>query len=102
MHKINYLVVSTIFLIASCAYTPKTISVYDENCEIYVRHMELEAHQLEGIFSCIDEQCISYIVGLGLVTATSAIISGSIVLTGNVVYWFETQNNCKQNQVSGQ
>ena len=30
----------------------------------------------------------------GLVTAASAVVSGSIALVGNVIYWFEKQGRC--------
>jgi hypothetical protein len=33
---------------------------------------------------------------MGLVTAASAVVSGSIALVGNVVYWFERQGRCKR------
>jgi hypothetical protein len=34
------------------------------------------------------------LVAMGAVTAASAVVSGSIALVGNVVYWFERQGRC--------
>ena len=34
------------------------------------------------------------LAAMGAVTAASAVISGSIALVGNVVYWFERQGRC--------
>jgi hypothetical protein len=34
------------------------------------------------------------LVALGAVTAASAVISGSIAVVGNAVYWFERQGRC--------
>ena len=31
---------------------------------------------------------------LGAVAAASAVVSGSIVITGNAVYWFDKQGRC--------
>ena len=33
-------------------------------------------------------------VSAGATAAASAIVSGSIVIVGNVVYWFEKQGRC--------
>jgi hypothetical protein len=34
------------------------------------------------------------LVATGVVAATSAVVSGSIAVVGNVVYWFERQGQC--------
>jgi hypothetical protein len=31
---------------------------------------------------------------MGAVTVASAVVSGSIVIAGNVVYWFEKRGQC--------
>jgi hypothetical protein len=33
-------------------------------------------------------------VGLGVVAVASAVVSGSIAVVGNVVYWLERQGQC--------
>jgi len=34
------------------------------------------------------------LVAIGAVAAASAVVSGSIVLVGNIVYWAEKQGKC--------
>ena len=53
--------------------------VYDQDCHIEARHMTMQPVQLGA---------------LGAVAAASAVVSGSIVITGNAVYWFEKQGRC--------
>ena len=81
-------------LLAACVYVPQTTSVYDENCKIYARHMTLQAEQVGGFAQCSNQGCVALLVGLGAVTAASAVVSGSIVVAGNAVYWFEKQGQC--------
>ncbi len=82
-------------ILAGCVYTPKKVSIYDEKCEIVVNHMELEKKQILSLSKCEDESCYSSILGAGLTSAGSVIISGTIVVSANVAYWFEKQAQCK-------
>jgi len=81
-------------LLAGCIYVPRTASVYDQDCQIYARHMTLEITQVGTFGRCQNEGCVALLVGAGAVTAASAVVSGSIVVAGNVVYWFEKQGQC--------
>ena len=81
-------------LLAACVYVPRTTNVYDADCNIYARHMDLEAAQVGGFARCANEGCVALLVAMGAVTAASAVVSGSIVVTGNVVYWFEKKGQC--------
>ena len=81
-------------LLSACVYVPHTTSVYDAQCNIYARQMNLEVAQIGGFARCANEGCVALLVGMGAVTAASAVVSGSIVVTGNVVYWFEKQGQC--------
>jgi hypothetical protein len=94
--KINKLstVCITAILISGCIYTPKLVTVYDEECDIEIKHMELEENQLEALTSCTNEDCFAAILGVGVFSAGSEIISGSIVVTANIVYWLEKQSRC--------
>lgn len=90
----NILVLGIVLLVSSCVYTPKRVSVYDEECHIMVKHMELEPTQVISLTGCKNEQCYANILGAGAISAGSVIISGSIVITANLVYWFEKQSQC--------
>lgn len=81
------------FLVA-CVYVPRTTSVYDADCKIYARQMDLQVAQVGGFARCVNEGCVALLVGMGAVTAASAVVSSSIAVAGNVVYWFEKKGQC--------
>lgn len=77
-----------------CAY-PRTIHVYDEECQVMARQMVLDVANVNTGRSCSTNDCITQLVGHAAVLAASTVISGSIVVTGNVVYWLEKKRNCR-------
>lgn len=77
-----------------CVYLPRTTTVYDANCHVEARHMQLEMAQIGQLGHCSGQQCAELLVAVGAVAAASAVVSGSIVVTGNIVYWFEKQGRC--------
>ena len=87
-------VIAVLFLIG-CVFTPRLITVYDEKCKIEVKHMVLEASEIQILSGCTNEHCIHTILAAGVISAGSAIISGSIVITSNIVYWLEKPKQCK-------
>lgn len=80
--------------LAACVYVPRTTEVYDAGCQIRARHMTLDLQQVGGFAGCSNQGCAVLLVTLGAVTVASAVVSGSIVVAGNVVYWFERQGQC--------
>ncbi|MEY2688936.1 MAG: hypothetical protein RL375_3134 [Pseudomonadota bacterium] len=83
-------------LAAGCVFAPRTIAVYDPECQITSRQMVLQAEQMPIIGHCRGEECGAMLVVFGAVSAATAVVSGSIVVVGNVVYWFEKQNQCRR------
>lgn len=82
-------------LLSSCIVVPRTIEVYDPECQVVARHMDLQAVQIGYISRCSNEGCAALIVAAAATVTATAIISGSIVVIGNTVYWFEKQGRCK-------
>ena len=80
--------------LAACVYVPRTTEVYDADCRILARQMTLEVQQIGFFLGCSGSSCGAILVTLGAVTVASAVVSGSIVLAGNVVYWFEKRGRC--------
>jgi len=80
--------------LAACVVMPRTTEVYDEDCGIQARQMTLEVQQVGVLVGCHDRACGAVLVTLGIVTVASAVVSGSIVVAGNVVYWFEKRGRC--------
>jgi len=67
--------------------------------------MSLESVQLQGNIAengCINNRdcVVGALAGVIVVTAGSAIISGSIVITGNTLHWLEYQGTCSDGYLS--
>lgn len=88
--------IATSALLQACVYVPITKEVYDADCRITSKHMELEPVQIAAISHCSHNDCVAILAVATATAATSAVISGSIVVVGNVVYWFEKQGQCKR------
>lgn len=80
--------------LAGCIMVPVTHEVYDRDCQVNAHHMTLEAVQVGAIARCRGDECAAMLVFVGATAAASAVVSGSIVVVGNVVYWFEKQGRC--------
>ncbi len=83
------------FAISSCVVYPEVTRYYDEDCKIEARQLELKSEQLTnadcsggGAFS---GACWAALLGVG---AASTIVSGSIVVVGNTVFWLEKKGKC--------
>ncbi|WP_251972167.1 hypothetical protein [Sphaerotilus microaerophilus] len=77
-------------------FVPRTVQVYDEDCQITSRQMVLDVQQIGTLGHCVNEGCAGALVALGAVASVSAVISGSVVIVGNVVYWFEKRSLCRE------
>ena len=80
--------------LASCIVVPQTQSVYDPECKTQTRQITLEAAYVGGFHSCAGDGCLAMLAAYGFVTAASVVVSGSIAIVGNVVYWLERQGRC--------
>jgi hypothetical protein len=87
---------AALLALSACIMVPRTDHVYDEDCQIYVKRMTLETQQVADFAAgCRNgDGCAAMLVVIGAVTVTSAVVSGSIVVIGNVVYWAEKQDRC--------
>jgi hypothetical protein len=83
-------------LLAGCIVVPQTRDVYDPDCKISRREIALETTVVGGFVGCHDRDCAALLATLGAVTAASVVVSGSIALVGNVVYWLEHQGRCRR------
>lgn len=83
-------------LLQACIYVPVTKEMYDVDCKIVAKQMELQPVQIAAIHGCHGDGCVAILAAATATAAASAVISGSIVVVGNVVYWFEKQGQCKR------
>lgn len=83
-------------LLAGCVVVPQTREVYDADCRMQRREITLETAVIGHFGGCSDRDCAALLATLGVVTAASVVVSGSIALVGNVVYWLEAQGRCRR------
>lgn len=84
--------------LSACVYVPRVEEdSASSNCNTYTKSMSLEKIEVHQNLSvrCNNEECLAALLATAtVVSAGSAIISGSIVLTGNTVHWLEYQGTC--------
>lgn len=95
-HGRRLLVASLLLLLQACMVLPRTTQVFDPECQVVSNHMVLDVVQVAAIQQCANQGCVALIVGAGVVSAASAMISGTIVVAGNIAYWFEKQTQCRR------
>ena len=85
---------------AGCIVVPQTREVYDHECRVLTRQVTLETAVVGAFQGCVGEGWLAMLTAAGVVTAASAVVSGSIALVGNVAYWFERQGRCNRSPVA--
>jgi len=80
--------------------TPKLVSYYDDKCQVMTRRLELDIARTQTLAGCSNQQCISQALGGLAVFAASSVISGTVVVVGNVAYWMERSVNCKPKEAA--
>ncbi len=84
-------------LLSSCMVVPRTVTTYDPACRVYARQVTLEAVPINGVLlqcSSTPGGCTTGLVLAGIVSSASVVVSGSIAVVGNVIYWIEKQGQC--------
>ena len=84
-------------LLAGCVMVPHTVQTYDPECRTIARHMVLQPVQVAALGGCSNQGCVALLAAAGATAAVSAVISGSIMVIGNTVYWLERQGTCLRN-----
>lgn len=92
--KFAVLVPAAALALQGCIFVPRTTAVYDSACHIEAKQMTLEQAQIGSFGSCQGKGCAELLFAMGAVAAASAVVSGTIVITGNIVYWFEKEGRC--------
>ena len=89
-------------LLSGCyVVKPRVVTAYDDDCEIGYRKMVLTVDQ-EPLFasSCSGAMCGEVALAALFVMPASAIVSGSIALVGNTVFWMEKRGRCDVQEAS--
>ena len=81
-------------LLQGCVMLPRTVVTHEDPCHTQVRHMVLQPVQVAAIGGCSNQGCAVALAVAGAATVASVVVSGSIAVAGNVVYWLERQGRC--------
>lgn len=86
--------------LGGCVVTPKKVASFDTQCMVATHTIELTTEQISMFdeVDCLTRSCKAE-VAAALISSTftataSAIVSGSIALVGNTLYWAERQGKC--------
>ncbi len=78
-------------ILSACAYYPKQIEVYDSDCNIKHKKLVLGKDKSNmHVGNCENEACIATLLTIPF----QALVAGSIVVAGNVIYWLEKEGTC--------
>lgn len=84
-----------VFLFSGCVYYPTTDEHY-HNCTLVTKRLKIDHVEVNAIpSSCKDEECTAVVIIYLGVPATTFVVSGSIVVMGNVLHWMEKEGTCK-------
>lgn len=86
--------VAVVLLLSGCIVVPRTTEVYDPQCRTMVRQMVLETAVIGTIGHCSNDGCAVMLASMGIVSAASAVVSGSVAIIGNILYWAERRGQC--------
>ena len=91
-----------ISMLSSCAVVVPTLSETNtfERCDVFTKKVELDIVSSKiSPLHCSDKMCVAFLVVSAGVFATSAIISSSIYLVGNTVYYLEKEARCNDRSI---
>ena len=107
MVTIRHLTLIASLFLSACFSAKSEVSNLDPDCHLSSKSWELEFQRdVPGLQiasqACNSAECLlSLLVSGSAVTATSFIVSGSIVVVGNTIHWLEKQGTCKKGVVHG-
>lgn len=90
----RHLALVLVLLLPACVYVPVAVDTYDYECRMVARQYTLQPVQFAAIQGCANSGCAALMAAAGITAAGSLVISGSVAIVGNVVYWLEKQGRC--------
>jgi len=87
-------IVGVALLISGCIYYPKRVEVYDSDCNIRTRKLTLGVIGSNSVPSCSGGNAGACLAAIAAVGPVTAVVSGSIVVIGNTLYYMEKEGPC--------
>ena len=97
----NTIIIVLLFL-SGCIVVPKTTYTKENiTCDLKMKNVYLTTidYGLDGIYCRGEEDCIALLAAVSLVSVGSVIVSGSIMVIGNTIYWIEKQGKCENSVI---
>ena len=91
--RIALLPLATVALVG--CVSPKVVHFYDPECQVMARKVELTLEKVQALDACSNHDCAAQALGAAVSVAASSVISGSIAVVGNVVFWMEKTAKCR-------
>jgi len=81
----------------SCVAVPKVDDSQKPKCELATKKLTLETNvgNVDNLGGGDPRGLVIVLAGAGIVYSVSAIVSGSIMLTGNTINWIEQEGTCE-------
>ncbi len=99
----KYITILLASVLASCAFVPAVDEQhrYAQECDMYTRQLELKIEQYDQFWNCqggnLNECLLGVVIGLPAITF---VVSGSVILIGNTLHWFEYEGTCEGGMVA--
>ncbi|CAH9052748.1 hypothetical protein PSECIP111854_01034 [Pseudoalteromonas sp. CIP111854] len=85
---------TVVAFLSGCIFVPKEVTYFDEQCQTFSKKAVLDTQNAMQLQECDSRTCGFMLASAGLVSAASVVVSGSVVVMKNVVYWHENQRDC--------
>lgn len=81
---------------SGCVFYPRTTAPVDPDCRMITRKLRLNMAVMQNV-DCKGgdlQACFASIAAVGVVSASTAVVSGSIVVVNNTLSWLERKGRC--------
>jgi hypothetical protein len=91
------LALSLTAVLSGCIVVARSADVYDPACKTTVKQVVLETEVVGAMVPCRNDGCLVVLASMGIISAASAVVAGSVAIVGNIAYWVERGGQCPAN-----
>ena len=84
-------------ILSGCIVVARSADVYDPACKTTVKQVVLETEVVGAMVPCRNDGCLVVLASMGIISAASAVVAGSVAIVGNIAYWVERGGQCPAN-----
>lgn len=81
-------------MLSGCIVVARSADVYDPACKTTVKQVVLETEVVGAMVPCRNDGCLVVLASMGIISAASAVVAGSVAIVGNIAYWVERGGQC--------